>query len=221
MDYAMSLYLGLELPPRWQRPDVLHYPVIRIAPRPFDAPDIREAFSELHTFTHLVFTSKSAVSLFCDGLLHFGASLNNLQGIAVGQATAALMLTKGIPPSLIASQETAEGLVQAMQETAWNCPSFFWPRSALARPVLTDFWKEHKFRYRDCVLYDTELQQPFPPPNLASFQEIVFTSPSTVQGFLNIWGAFPEGIRLNAIGPITQAALREKISLKNHNFSII
>ena len=48
--------------------------------------------------------------------------------------------------------------------------------------------------------------------NLLEFDEIFFTSPSTVDGFLNIFGAFPKnGPRLVSIGPITKAYLEKKL----------
>jgi uroporphyrinogen-III synthase len=39
------------------------------------------------------------------------------------------------------------------------------------------------------------------------FDEIVFTSPSTVAAFKEIFGALPRGKKLVAIGPITEEAL--------------
>jgi uroporphyrinogen-III synthase len=49
-------------------------------------------------------------------------------------------------------------------------------------------------------------------PNLAAFDEIVFTSPSTIEAFLAIFGALPRDKILTPVGPVTEAALRLALS---------
>ena len=57
-------------------------------------------------------------------------------------------------------------------------------------------------------LYDTISQVIQPKPNLDHVDEIVFTSPSTVKAFIEIFGVLPRGKKCLAIGPITEQALR-------------
>jgi uroporphyrinogen-III synthase len=64
-------------------------------------------------------------------------------------------------------------------------------------------------------LYDTVTQKLEPKPDLNHVQEIVFTSPSTVLAFLEIFGALPKGKKLIAIGPITQQQLEGDRNLLN------
>ncbi len=79
----------------------------------------------------------------------------------------------------------------------------------MSRSVLLAFFQERKIRFVACDLYDTVTQKLEPVPDLKTIDEIVFTSPSTVRGFLEIFGHLPQDKRWHAIGPITARALRD------------
>jgi uroporphyrinogen-III synthase len=83
------------------------------------------------------------------------------------------------------------------------------PRSSLSRPILANFFNEREIRYQACDLYDTLSQWIEPKPDLDQVNEVVFTSPSTVKAFLEIFGGLPKGIKCLAIGPVTQQALAD------------
>ena len=81
------------------------------------------------------------------------------------------------------------------------------PRSSRSRPVIAQFFQEKEIRYQACDLYDTVTQALKPKPDLKLVDEIVFTSPSTVSAFLEIFGKLPKDKKLTAIGPVTQEML--------------
>jgi uroporphyrinogen-III synthase len=66
---------------------------------------------------------------------------------------------------------------------------------------------QRQIRFQACDLYDTVSQEICPKPDLDQVDEIVFTSPSTVKAFVEIFGGLPRGKKCLAIGPITQQAL--------------
>jgi len=84
---------------------------------------------------------------------------------------------------------------------------FFWPHSALSRPILSNFLKRKQLRFKECVLYDTMMNPAVRPINLEGVDEIHFTSPSTVEAFKKLFGALPKNKILRAIGPITEEHL--------------
>lgn len=215
-----TLYLGLEPPLPQVGIQITHYPLIKIVPvLPTDA-QIERAFHALNTYTHLLFTSKSAVRIFCDYLSYFGYSLGMIKGkriISVGRATAAFLRQNGLEADLVAHEETAEGMVAALAEEPLQNATCFWPHSARARPVLVHFFNEHHISYRECILYDTEPHIVHPLPDLSQIDEVYFTSPSTVEAFLLAYGEFPSDKKLTTIGPVTEAhlhALRESGTIK-------
>lgn len=205
----LILYLGLE-PPAYSSKEVVHCPLIQIIPVPHTHPEVRAVFSELFQYTHLIFTSKTAVSIFYHYLSLFGWGLNIVQDkiiIAVGSATARLLKENQAFQVIVAAKETAEGVVEELMHLSLDKACVMWPHSAKARSVILDFLQQQRISHAHLVLYDTMTLRPDPIPSLEAFKEIVFTSPSTVDAFMEIFGKFPQHSKLTCIGPITESYL--------------
>jgi uroporphyrinogen-III synthase len=190
---------------------LIHYPVIKILPRPLDDPEIRQAYDDLDEYTHLLFTSKNAVKIFCQHIEELQKPLNTFKTqtlIAIGEVTAAHLSSQGLAPQLVSREETQEGVVKMLNRIDLQNAYVFMPRSTLSRPILSNYFQEQQIRYQACDLYDTVTQNLDPKPDLAEIDEIVFTSPSTVRAFLEIFGKLPLGKKFFAIGPITEESLR-------------
>lgn len=194
---------------------LIHYPVIKIVPRSLDHPELKQAFDDMDEYTHLIFTSKNAVTVFFSHLTFLKKSadaLKNKKVIAIGTVTAAYLSANGLPATDISNEETQEGVVKLLSVMNLDGSYLFMPRSSLSRPVLSNFFNERQLRYQACDLYDTHSQIPHPRPDLNLIDEIVFTSPSTVKAFMEIFGKLPQGKKCLAIGPVTKQAL---LSLEN------
>jgi uroporphyrinogen-III synthase len=190
----MILYLGID-PSRWKtKKNLLHYPVIKT--ELIAEPD----WIDWPFFTHLLFTSRSAV-------LHW-KRFEEKKIIAIGTATAALLRNYGCHP-LVASESTQEGVIELLKRLDLSNAYLAWPRSERARNILVPFLSSlaPPFRFVALDLYKTVFQRLEPVPSLEEIEEIVFTSPSTVEGFLQIYGQIPQNKKITAIGPVTQDAL--------------
>ncbi len=152
---------------------------------------------EWKQFTHVIFTSQEAVR-------YLDQPLGDKQVIAVGEATANAARSRGGVP-LIAAPSTQEGVIALLQTRDLSDGFLFFPHSVKAREGLIQFLRS--YRHVCLPLYDTVFQKPEPVPDLDAIDEIVFTSPSTVEGFLRIFGALPQNKKLTAIGPITQEVI--------------
>jgi uroporphyrinogen-III synthase len=205
------LYLGTDLEHFAQKDaSIIHYPVIAISPRSIDHPEIVNAYRELPHYSHLLFTSKNGVRVFSAHLQQLGYAANRFDDqtlIAIGASTAHALKSHFRVPDHIAEHETQEGLIALLKSLSLDQAYFFLPRSSLSRPHLLTFLQKKKIRCLAVDLYDTLLQKLEPIPDLSSIDEIVFTSPSTVRGFLQIFGHLPKDKQLRAIGPITARAL--------------
>jgi uroporphyrinogen-III synthase len=195
------LYLGTNPPASPPQGIVVHYPVLRLAPRLI--PD--HILDDLPEFTHVIFTSKNSVAIFFDQV----KELKNKIVVAIGQATADTLSRYHTPPNLICEEERQEGIIQLLRPLDLDDAYILFPRSSLARHLLENFFQERGIRHQVVDLYDTLSQKPGPVPNLEEFDEIVFTSPSTVHAFLEIFSELPKGKRLTPLGPITAEALQK------------
>lgn len=200
------LYLGLD-PTHYPAPgEVTHWPIIQIVPRPLSDPSIHHALRRFDEYTHVIVTSKSVVGILKDYLPLLGiafASWAAKTTLAVGKATAKHLQASGINPARIAIEERAEGLLHEIKQLDLKNARFFWPHSSKSRPVITDFFEAQSIECTPCILYDPKPRIPGKLPVLENYDEIVFTSPSTIDAFLEIFGQFPPHLTLTPIGPVT------------------
>ena len=123
--------------------------------------------------------------------------------IAVGRKTAETLHGHGMKVQTIAKEETAEGIIEELRSMNLSEAKIFWPHSALSRTVIPDYLKANRIEFLDCVLYDTIPKKTEPLFDLDVVEEIVFTSPSCVDGFFQAYGTFPENKIMTPI-PLSQ-----------------
>lgn len=219
------LYVGLEVPAHLQGKGVDHFPLIEIRPRSITDPLIEKVFSNLSSYTHLIFTSKSAVDIlfrYCKG---YKCNLNAALAIAVGSSTAAAIRSQSKMEVVIAQNETAEGVIEMLAPLDLTGARILWPHSALSRLLIAEYLRSRCVNFDACIFYDTYTRTPEVLPDMDHYEEVIFTSPSTVKAFVEVFGSLPEGKSLTPIGPITrkamesfkedQANLSHKLSLKS------
>lgn len=207
------LYLGLELPESTPADSTfIHHPIIKIQTCSSDQHDIINGFKDILSYSHFLFTSKSTVHAFFTQFSFFGYQLPQILSkkmICVGKQTAKVLQSYGIQQPLISPVETAEGMVDFLMSQLSEESYFFWPHAALSRPVIRDFLIAHGLKYKECVLYETFVNKDLVKIHLHDIDEIHFTSPSTVDAFIQIYGPLPKEKILKAIGPITEQKLLE------------
>lgn len=207
------LYLGLDPSHYESQGTIIHWPIIQIVPRPINDPIIYQALQNFDVYSHVIVTSKSTAAILYNYLLQLGINMQKWaqkMTLAVGKVTAKHLQTYGINPYRIAQEETAEGIIQEIQQLPLKNAHFFWPHSAQARPIIKDFLTAQEICHTTCILYEPKPQIPGTLPNLTKIDEIVFTSPSTVEAFLSIFTTIPSHIQITTIGPITASFLQTK-----------
>jgi uroporphyrinogen-III synthase len=173
----------------------VHYPVIRIEKVP-----VLPWVQGLKNSSHILFTSQTAVELFKELV----GSPPDLAGIAVGKKTFSLAQSLGFSMQYVAIEETQEGLVPILENL--DIEMLFWPRSVKARGIIRKCCKIF-----DLPLYDVLPQEVDPKPCLEDFDEVLLTSPSTVEAFFDLYTSIPKGLKFRSIGPITALALQRRI----------
>ena len=91
----------------------------------------------------------------------------------------------------------------------------FYPHSSLSPEDIPLALQELGFNVLSAVVYNNELPKNPRRVNLNHFKRIVFTSPSTIDNFIKLYGKLPENTEFITRGPITQAHLEEVMKVKN------
>lgn len=88
----------------------------------------------------------------------------------------------------------------------------FYPHSSLSPEDIPLALQELGFNVLSAVVYNNELPKNPRRVNLNHFKRIVFTSPSTIDNFIKLYGKLPENTKFITRGPITQAHLEEVLN---------
>lgn len=206
------LYVGLNPPTPSKDQELVHLPVIQIIPRDSQELCLKKSLENFSLYTHILITSKNAAKILADYLPLFGYDLSDWRAkktISIGQMTSSYLRSLGIIPCITAQEETSEGVIEELPSLSLDQDFIFWPHAAGSRPVIPNALKARQLTFVECVLYDTLPLYPDHKPSLQEFDEIIFTSPSTVDAFLAIFESFPSHATLKSIGPITRSHLEK------------
>ncbi len=138
-----------------------HCPLIEVVSLPQNTPD-----EILKKASHLLFTSKTAVDLFPYSVKPV---------LAIGLGTARRATEKGFNVISIAKDETQEGmcdLLNTLEEI-----SLFWPRSDLARPIISEFCKKKGIQLFDPPIYTVKSKQ-VALPSLEKYDAFFLPAPA-------------------------------------------
>lgn len=185
----MRVYLGTN--PSSPSPDLIHCPIIKIAPREVDLSDKNE-------FTHIIFTSKNAVALF--------GEIPPVTVLAVGEATAGALAERGISP-IVAPRASQEGIIDLLKMEELRDAYVLLPTSSRARGGIVAYLVERDVRHQVRILYDTVVNHEALLPPEEKITELIFTSPSTIDAYVEMRGAIPSQVHCTPIGPITKERL--------------
>ena len=195
-----TLYTGIDIAEPWKDwPNLIHCPLIDTEPC-FDRNDLRK---NLEFASHILFTSKSTVRYLLEDLP------KNKKILSVGQATTTFLKNSGFSVEKTALQESSEGVVDMLKTFDHSTTKLFWPHSTLSRPVITNFLSQSNIQYKHQIIYNTKTRFPNPQTNFDLVREVVFTSPSTIDAFQNVFGHFPKDIFYTSIGPVTENAFKK------------
>ena len=94
----------------------------------------------------------------------------------------------------------------------YNNRLVFYPHSSLSSEAIPLALQELGFSVDSVVAYNNELPKDVRRVNLNHFKRIVFTSPSTIDNFIKLYGKLPENTEFITRGPITQDHLEEVLN---------
>jgi len=195
------------------------FPTVEILPLD-NSEMLDEAIRGLMEQDWLVFTSVNGVGHFLSRCAALGRleDLDRLDIAAIGPQTAHLLEDRGLTVSLVPDEYRAEGILAALELDRVRGKRFLLARVAGARDVLPETLRQWGASVTVVEAYRNEPVR-HGARRLSDILErmdwVTFTSPSTVNAFMDLLGAVGAvptgtGFRVACIGPVTADAARER-----------
>ena len=169
--------------------------------------EMDKLIKKIDIFDWIVFSSRFGVYYFFQRLFELKKDTRSLKGIkiaAIGSSTANRLKEYGIIADLVPQKECSEGLLSEFKKTNIRGKKVFLPRSDIADKGLTEGLKKLGAKVHSYVAYKNVMPDNLPDLDLNFFDEIIFSSPSTVRNFIKRYGVPPAKTKIRTIGPVTE-----------------
>jgi uroporphyrinogen-III synthase len=206
-----ALYLGLNPANYKSSYNIHHLPIIETFLLDLHSKEFDEMWKSIDSFTHVLFTSKTTVNIVLN-TFSIG-SLKNKTIICIGRQTQKAFSKSGLE-SWVCIEETQEGVIEVLKGI--ESLNILYLHSKNARPLIKVYLKENNIDHFEKACYETKTKILTNLPSLDLYEAIIFTSPSTVDGFLDNFGFLPKDKKLFSQGRITEEYLIEKQKLNTH-----
>ncbi|MDO4288960.1 MAG: hydroxymethylbilane synthase [Eubacterium sp.] len=198
----------------------IEYPTIKIVPIAEEVAALKEKFDALGEYTHLIFTSTNGVDIFFEALEDAGKDTRALGGIhitAIGSATEALLLKKGIRADFVPKRYVGEELVEGLKPLLSADSKILVPRSKNARIYVVEelgrLCAVDEFKIYETVREDNTDVDVAELLEAGQVDYITFTSSTTAQFFVEKLGEenlpLVKRAKTLSIGPVTSDKMRE------------
>ncbi len=190
-----TLYTGLTSPDA----NYIHTPLIEIVSVDDDT-QLRRAIADIDSYDYVLFTSRYAAK-------YVGAlSVMHTRIVSIGRTTTKALHQIGVEEVDEVEEDNSYGVLSWFSSQSRG--RVLIPRSNLALPIIPEGLRQLGFEV-DCVTaYINRMPEHPKKVNLDEIDRIVFTSPSTIDNFVSLYGALPENKELITRGPITEQHLQ-------------
>lgn len=190
-----TLYTGLTSPDA----NYIHTPLIEIVSVDDDT-QLRRAIADIDSYDYVLFTSRYAAK-------YVGAlSVMHTRIVSIGRTTTKALHQIGVEEVDEVEEDNSYGVLSWFSSQSRG--RVLIPRSNLALPIIPEGLRQLGFEV-DCVTaYINRMPEHPKKVNLDEIDRIVFTSPSTIDNFIRLYGALPEKKELVTRGPITEQHLQ-------------
>ncbi|MCH9622129.1 MAG: hypothetical protein S4CHLAM20_15640 [Chlamydiia bacterium] len=205
------IYTGIDPTGYVQDSNVLHFPLISLEMRCLQTSEIKEIFSKIFSYTHILFTSKYAVQAFFFFMKELNIPKEHLDPVfllAIGRTTLKALENEGVYVGYVGSDETEEGVIRLLETFDLEDSKILLPQAAMAKPKLIHYLVEKGIGYEVVILYDLLKEAPYSKINLKDFDEIIFTSPVAVDAFFEVYEDLPTTMEVHCLGLMTRCRLK-------------
>jgi uroporphyrinogen III methyltransferase/synthase len=199
------LFTGLSQERFFERTTYFHLPLIEIIALE-DYREFDECLKKITEYDWIVFASRYGVEYFFKRLYHIGKDARELtqaQIAVIGNSTKSRLLRFGIYADLVPQKESSAGLIEEFRKLDLRGKRIFLPRSDISDKGLQSALESLGAEVTTSFAYRNVLPDNLPDLDLGFFDEIIFTSPSTVRNFIKRYKAIPAGVKVRCIGEVT------------------
>lgn len=126
---------------------------------------------------------------------------------SVGKATSLELNKHGFYADIESESESAEGLINYFKVMRLTRKRILLPRSNRGLKYLSELLEQLGNEVIDIPVYTNEINDKAEKVDLSFFQKIVFSSPSGVNAFIQLYRMLPSGIQMIAKGKTTFSSL--------------
>lgn len=199
------LYTGAVCP----NSSYIHTPLIEIIGVDDDML-LRSAAKRLQEFDYLLFTSRFAVKYWI--LSNGGFDIENV--VSIGAKTSEALRNAGVKNIKQTEKDDSFGVIDWF--SAQKKGRVLIPRSNIALPIIPEGLKALGFEVETVTAYKNQMPTNAQKVSLEKIDKIIFTSPSTVDNFVKLYGGIPNEKILETRGVVTEKRLKEKMTLKTY-----
>ena len=183
----------------------------------------------LSHISYILFTSQYAVKGFMRVIeyTYYQTYPNkDLKVISIGKTTTEALHKAGFKDVIQVDEDNRYGVIEWFKkerpkflgqhpieiEYGEEIPAVLYPCSSLSPDDIPEALFALRYNVTKWTVYNNELPKNPRRVNLNHFKRIVFTSPSTIDNFIKLYGKLPENTEFITRGPITQAHLEEVLN---------
>ena len=192
-----TLYTGIRCPD----PTFVHTPLIEIH-SVADTSRLREAADEVDTYDYLLYTSRHAVTYFPPRCQHPVIG-------SIGPVTTEALRLAGAEAIKQVEKDDSYGVIDWFAEQPRG--RVLIPRSNLALSIIPEGLRNLGFDVTTVTAYENRMPENAMKVDLSQVDTIVFSSPSTIDNFIRLYGKLPTDKQLLTRGRITERHLQEVI----------
>lgn len=190
-----TLYTGIRCPDT----SFVHTPLIEIKPVA-DTSRLREAADEVDTYDYLLYTSRHAVTYFPPRCQHPVI-------VSIGPVTTEALRLAGAETIKQVEKDDSYGVIDWFAEQPRG--RVLIPRSNLALSIIPEGLRNLGFDVTTVTAYENRMPENAMKVDLNQVDTIVFSSPSTIDNFIRLYGKLPTDKQLLTRGRITEKHLQE------------
>ena len=179
----------------------VHTPLIEIKPVA-DTSRLREAADEVDTYDYLLYTSRHAVT-------YFPPRCHHPVIVSIGPVTTDALRLAGAEAIKQVEKDDSYGVIDWFAEQPRG--RVLIPRSNLALSIIPEGLRNLGFDVTTVTAYENRMPENAMKVDLSQVDTIVFSSPSTIDNFIRLYGKLPTDKQLLTRGRITERHLQEVI----------